>query len=85
MVVVVVVVVGPVVAAEKRLIVFATAEAAQNVQVSEPAAEEVGDAVFAVDGAGAATGQDHTARRVEMVLPRHRHIEGVGGDDFKRG
>jgi len=78
-------VVRPVVAAEEGSVVFAAAEAAEHVQVREPAAEEVRHFVLPVHGLGAAAGDDHASRCVEVVLPGDGHFEGVGGDDFERG
>lgn len=76
---------SPIVATEEGLVVFAAAEAAQDVQIGEPAAEEVGHPVLAVDGAGTAAGEDHASRDVEVVLPRYRHFKCVGGDDLQGG
>lgn len=59
----------PVGAAEEGLVVLAAGEGAEHVEVGEPAAEEVGDFVFAVDGLGPAAGEDHAAGEGEVRLP----------------
>lgn len=78
------VVCGPVVATEERLVVFPAAEAAEDVEVGEPATQEVGDAVLAVDGAGSAA-SEHSTGHFQVVLPGYRDFEGIWGDDFEGG
>lgn len=55
---------GPVVAAEERLVVLSAAETAEYVEIGEPAAEEIGDAIFASDRAGSTASKEHSTSYV---------------------
>lgn len=79
------IVVHPVLSDIHRLIVFAAAEAPKDIQVGEPAAQEVGHSILSMHRAGSAASEKHAPRRAQMVLPRHLHLKGVGRDDLEGG
>ena len=76
---------GPVVAAEERLVVLSAAETAKHVEIGEPAAKKIGDAILAADRAGPTTSKEHSTSYVQVVLPSYGDFESVGGNDFEGG
>lgn len=78
-------VVGPVVTGEEGFFVAATGEGAEDVEVGQPAGEEVEDRVGAGNAVGGVAGADDGPCDGKVVLPGDGDAEAGRGDDFEGG